>query len=512
MPRELIQRRITLGAVVLLAAALIACNGEEDANEVAAGSVAGIDIPMFRGGPARTGEHPGPGPEGSPAVLWRFKTEGPIFASPAVVDGVVYVGVRQGGDERDHHLYAIDAGTGEERWRFEAYGDYAGGLSSPAVVGGIVYAASPFSDEEGVTGLGFLYAVDAETKAIRWRFQAEGAVPSSPAVVDGVVYIGSGVEDGESGYLYAVDADTGEERWRLKSPGPVWSSPAVVGDVVYFGSDAGDGESGYLYAIDAGTGAIRWQFQAEGRVRSSPAVVDGVVYFGSAVCRPSVEEKEAGICIVLFDDAAGYLYAVDAESGQQRWRFETRGSVHSSPTVADGVVYFGSGIGEDAAYFREDPTIAVGGRLYAVDTKSGEERWNFELSSPIFSSPAVVDGVVYFGTIGLQVLDIPGYLYAIASVNDVPEPTPVTPRTSPQASDLLWRFADEPPFSDPRVATALAALVDHQAVAEAAGLWPDTQLFPSDASIFEFTQLPDAEAQARRMLAEAGSLITGSLR
>ena len=330
--------------------------------------------------------------------------------------------------------------------------------------------------------------------------------------MDGVVYVGSGVEDGESGYLYAVDADTGEERWRLKSPGPVWSSPAVVGDVVYFGSDAGDGESGYLYAIDAGTGAIRWQFQAEGRVRSSPAVVDGVVYFGSAVCRPSVEEKEAGICIVLFDDAAGYLYAVDAESGQQRWRFETRGSVHSSPTVADGVVYFGSGIGEDAAYFREDPTIAVGGRLYAVDTKSGEERWNFELSSPIFSSPAVVDGVVYFGTIGLQVLDIPGYLYAIASVNDVPEPTPVTPRTSPQASDLLWRFADEPPFSDPRVATALAALVDHQAVAEAAGLWPDTQLFPSDASIFEFTQLPDAEAQARRMLAEAGSLITGSLR
>ena len=69
--------------------------------------------------------------------------------------------------------------------------------------------------------------------------------------------------------------------------------------------------------------------------------------------------------------------------------------------------------------------------------------------------------------------------------------------------DLVWRFADEPPFSDPRVATALAALVDHQAVVEAASLRPEIQLLPFDPSVVEFMRLPDAEAQARRMLAEA---------
>ena len=54
---------------------------------------------------------------------------------------------------------------------------------------------------------------------------------------------------------------------------------------------------------------------------SSPAVVDGVVYVGS------------------YDT---YLHAVDAASGEPRWRYETEGSVRSSPAVVDGVVYVGS--------------------------------------------------------------------------------------------------------------------------------------------------------------------------
>ena len=52
----------------------------------------GVGVPMFRGNAARTGENPGPGVEHSPKLLWRFKTDGDIYSSPAVVDGVVYIG------------------------------------------------------------------------------------------------------------------------------------------------------------------------------------------------------------------------------------------------------------------------------------------------------------------------------------------------------------------------------------------------------------------------------------
>ena len=91
---------------------------------------------------------------------------------------------------------------------------------------------------------------------------------------------------------------------------------------------------------------------------SSPAVGEGVVYFGS--------EDEA-------------LYAVDIQTGAEKWKFETEGDVLSSPTIGDGVIYFGS----------QD------GNLYAVDTQTRRLKWKFMTQDDISrSDPAIADGVV----------------------------------------------------------------------------------------------------------------------
>ena len=60
---------------------------------------------MYQGNPARTGEMPGPGPDDSNGVeaIWQFAAAGVISSSPAVVDGVVYIG------SFDRNLYAIGA-------------------------------------------------------------------------------------------------------------------------------------------------------------------------------------------------------------------------------------------------------------------------------------------------------------------------------------------------------------------------------------------------------------------
>jgi len=52
------------------------------------------------------------------------------------------------------------------------------------------------------------------------------------------------------------------------------------------------------------------------------------------------------------------------------------------PAVSDGIVYVGS-----------DDT-----RLYALDAGSGEEKWRFQCDDYVDSSPAVVDGTVYVGS------------------------------------------------------------------------------------------------------------------
>jgi eukaryotic-like serine/threonine-protein kinase len=61
---------------------------------------------MFHGNPAHTGVYDSAGPTQSPTVKWAFHTGGPIVASPAVSDGVVYIA------SMDGHVYAIDQETG----------------------------------------------------------------------------------------------------------------------------------------------------------------------------------------------------------------------------------------------------------------------------------------------------------------------------------------------------------------------------------------------------------------
>src|SRR3972149_7524399 len=102
-------RRPLLVAVALLVVLAPSCAGGEGEQGAAPGS----DVPMFRGNAARTGVNPGPGVGSPPQLLWHFQTGDDIYSSPTVVDGLVYVG------SMDGHVYALDAATGQEHWRFE---------------------------------------------------------------------------------------------------------------------------------------------------------------------------------------------------------------------------------------------------------------------------------------------------------------------------------------------------------------------------------------------------------
>jgi hypothetical protein len=69
--------------------------------------------------------------------------------------------------------------------------------------------------------------------------------------------------------------------------------------------------------------------------------------------------------------------------GTQAFAFTApSGSIYSSPTVADGIVYVGS----------------IDNSLYAVDAADGSEVWSFTAGNNIYSSPTVADGIVYVGS------------------------------------------------------------------------------------------------------------------
>lgn len=81
-------------------------------------------------------------------------------------------------------------------------------------------------------------------------------------------------------------------------------------------------------------------------------------------------------------------------AGTVLWTFAAGGAIHSSPAIVNGTVYFGS----------------TDHKFYALDAATGNEKWKFETGSWVESSPAVVDGVVYFGSND-------GYLYALNAEN-----------------------------------------------------------------------------------------------
>ena len=322
------------------------------------------DTPMFRNDPAHSGVYSAAGVPKLKGVKWTFHTRGEVVSSPAVVDGVIYVG------SNDGNLYALDQQTGAKKWAFTTAARVA---SSPAVDHGLVYFVSYD---------GNFYAVDAATGKLRWKFRnagerryaathLHGSLPvgetmpdpfdvylSSPVVSNGSVYFGSG-----DGNIYALDAIAGTLKWKFQTGDVVHASPAIADGKLFIGS-----WDSYFYALESDTGKEIWRFKTgedpdihnQVGIQSSATVAGGIVYFG---CRDS------------------NLYALDAATGKKLWSFNNKGSwVIVSPVVQAGKLYFAT---SDSAL------------LHVVDAKSGAPIGSLKFYWPIFSSPSIAGTTVY---------------------------------------------------------------------------------------------------------------------
>ncbi|MEJ2368081.1 MAG: PQQ-binding-like beta-propeller repeat protein, partial [Acidobacteriota bacterium] len=172
--------------------------------------------------------------------LWSYPTESLVISSPALVEGVIYVGF-------SGNLYALNASTGSKFWNYTTK-DVGNGIaiqSSPAVVDGVVYFGA--SDHN-------VYALKTSTGEKIWNHTVRLTVSSAPAVSEGRVYICS-----HFGYLYALKAASGEELWHFTVSDDVQRikdySPTVADGVVYVRSS----DLGELYALDAFNGDLKWK-------------------------------------------------------------------------------------------------------------------------------------------------------------------------------------------------------------------------------------------------------------
>jgi len=186
-------------------------------------------------------------------------------------------------------------------------------------------------------------------------FHFEGLMPSIQAiVVDGRVYFGT-----LAGNFYCLDAASGRDIWRYSGAGPVFHTACVTPQgLVVFG--AGDGA---VYALRTADGTLAWKYQTDAPIWNSPLPYSGRIYIGGRdgrfYCLNAADgalmwsyQAGAPICqspaldarrnAVYFTDESMHVHALDATTGQARWRSEqlpgvTARSFH--PVIApDGTV------------------------------------------------------------------------------------------------------------------------------------------------------------------------------
>ena len=386
------------------------------------------DVPMYRADPERTGVMPGPGIEGQPVELWRIEVQGQVDSAAVVVNGVVYISAANG------FLYALDADTGTTMWEYDTR---AVGTVSVAVTAGVVYGGS------GDTALFALNAGDGSELWTVTDIQPSGAL----MIADGVIYAGA-----TDGTLYALDLN-GNVVWRASVGDAPLRSPALSGDMVYAGN-----ETGALHAFERTTGEPVWSFQTDGGGFAPTAMIaNGMIYQTTA------------------EGAENYIYALDAITGEQRWRFDEPGNpgwfaggtdgetlfipsangalyaldattgevvwheqygrfANAAPAIVDELVYFA---GQD-------------GFVRALETDTGEERWQFPIDGSADFGPVVLDGLVYVGTnLGVMYAITEGGTAATpvaettSTVAATPDGTPVAPAATPAASTSLAEFVWE---------------------------------------------------------------------
>ena len=276
-----------------------------------------------------------------------------VVANPDGLGNVVYfgdsgpsgVGPPTGSD--GGHVWAMNAvgspaGQCTTKWSFDNFGSPAG--SQTGISG--VYSAITFArlvDNTPVVVFGStdpdnsIYAVNATTGLILWRFQTVGGIDadigapatvSAPGVngfVDGAVY-----ETAKSAVTYALNLRTGLPNWSFDiranlgsgAGNPTQSGATLVGNAVYLGDGKG------LFSLNATSGTLLWQSPATPGIVSSPSV-----------------SGTTGDQVLFAGDIQGGVHAFSLATGASLFQYSTGSLIFFSAAVSNGQIYISSSNG-----------------------------------------------------------------------------------------------------------------------------------------------------------------------
>ena len=313
---------------------------------------------------------------------WFFRTRGDVVSSAVCRGDRVYV------HDTFWQVYALEAATGRQLWRFDAR-DEIGATGSRVFWGGASGFSASFMTYDDASGRLYvgsawksLFALDPETAKVVWRTDAKQGCflgsPTRPTVCGDVIVgrahwagtFGYDAKTGKTLWIHRLGkAPTAQERHRLAVPWlyclgyPVYRKGRLVltGHNHYFEADPKTGEIIRQKVLPFGMSCF-----------TSPLFLDGRIYFGS---------ESAGL-VCLDEDSLEVVWQAPVEPALYAlpgYKYSPIRSLCSVPVSWKGLVW----------------ATAQDGALYAWDPKSGARKERIFTGVPYIASATVAGDRLY---------------------------------------------------------------------------------------------------------------------
>lgn len=328
-------------------------------------------------------------------ILWQIDPPGTSLSTPVVWNGLVFVALA--GDHRlepevtsTSYLYALDAGTGDGRWRYKVSDAKDEDVAQPLIQDGIVYFGSGWSEWAAYSqgSAGHLTALNADNGQVIWQKQTKGSQSRGFALSNDTIYLTEGYDlEQEKDTIYALDSKTGAEKWKVETSYDLSGSFIVQGEYLYFS------KVNSLVALDIHDGSMVWEVKKDDKTFSIPVANDEKLYVMENTAREFCLHGCDGPPKTYID----HFVTLDAKSGQELMRTQLADEGPHILQLYDGSIYYTT--------FR--PNI-----LKALDPNTGKIMWTFESEDSFGYGLAFAGGVIYVGVDNGSIVALlrPGFL------------------------------------------------------------------------------------------------------
>ena len=321
-------------------------------------------------------------------MQWTAEIAGYGQSSPVTWGERVFITSISGPKKEHCHIAAFDLKAGKKLWQHDLESATQGENSNYVSKA----APTPVADAAGLVCFfegGNLLALTHDGQ-VRWErnlvtqfgpIESRHGLSASLEQSDDRVFVW--VERSKDPYVLAIEKASGKEIWKSAGLGVTsWASPRLV--PLQSGQHLVLSGIGALAGLDPMTGRQLWRFEGiKGNSTPTPAPIGGGRFLiGATAGRGDADAGKAAESngLIAIKQRADGTFAADFV-----WKAKRATSSFGSPIAYQGLAYY----------------VNAAGVLFCLDLETGEERYSNRISDSIWATPMPIgDRICFFGKSG----------------------------------------------------------------------------------------------------------------